>query len=62
MWEDFNLRVKSCASYASAAREALWLFRQLKSEVLNDTWVWVGGPGGGGGGGGGGGARILDGV
>jgi hypothetical protein len=39
MWEDFNLRVKSCASYASAAREALWLFRQLKSEVLNDTWV-----------------------
>jgi hypothetical protein len=39
MWEDFNLRVKSCTSYASAAREALWLFRQLKSEVLNDTWV-----------------------
>ena len=34
MWNAFNARVKGCSSYAQAAKEALWLFRQLKPEVL----------------------------
>ena len=34
MWKAFNARVKGCTSYSLAAKEALWLFRQLKPEVV----------------------------
>lgn len=39
MWENFSQRARRCDSYASAAEEVLWLFRQLKPSVLNEKWL-----------------------
>ena len=37
MWEKFTARARACTTYQAAAEEAMWLFRQLKPEVLHST-------------------------
>jgi hypothetical protein len=39
MWQQFAQRAAKSTRFDEVAREALWLFNQLKPSVLNEEWL-----------------------